>query len=39
MNSIAPMHQGLERVVLISRFLGRLLRSIAHSLAIKQSPR
>jgi hypothetical protein len=32
-------HQGLERVLTISAFLGRLLRSVAGSLAINPKQR
>lgn len=38
MHSHGPTHQGLERIVLIAAFLGRIFRTVIASLAINQRP-
>jgi len=39
MTSPLPTHQGLERIVLVSALLGRLVRAVAGSLAINPKQR
>jgi hypothetical protein len=34
-----PTHQGLERIVLVSALIGRMIRAVARSLAINPKPR
>jgi hypothetical protein len=34
MSTHAPTHQGLERILLISSLLGRMIRAVGGSLAI-----
>jgi hypothetical protein len=38
MSRTIPVHQGLERVVLISLLIKRMFRAVAGSLAISQKP-
>ena len=38
MHSLAPTHQGLERIVRASALIGRFFRSVSGAFAITQPP-